>query len=298
MRDALFWSGKVKSINNPPKSDVAVLYCLMRINEDSLKNWIDNFYGHGSWKAKIWFVSYEEPGADVPEDLVERLSFFDRHQRSLSNDALSNLREFYRSVTYRNDGPRAALFSNHFDYRFGPASIPHGIWKNLIAFAEGYRDQPVLDVLTYQREQFVADSNAAEALIPLYPLPSPHNHAWYYSWIDAPGLAFLKTRTGYEAHMYEKRMRTILEQMKKHRPDIVLMYEMSNINALKDSVKAFFPAASFQLVKATKNVIPQHHRANLDGTTLLITTQVPALRHNRKETGFDWQAVGRMSRQN
>jgi hypothetical protein len=26
---------------------------------------------------------------------------------------------------------------------------------------------------------------------------------------------------------------------------------------------------------------------------MLITTQIPALRHNRIETGFDWQAFGK-----
>lgn len=270
----------------------------MRIDETSLSRWIERFYGHGSWDARIWFVSYEEPGADVPEDLAERLMHFDRIAESENEPAvLCDIREFYRHITFRNDGPRSAIFSNYYDYRFGPQSIIHGIWKNLIAFAEGYRQQTLPEVLQYQRESFATGALQRESLIPLYPLPSPHNHAWYYSWIDAPNLRFLKTRAGYEAHVYQQRIDTILHRIKAHRPDVVLMYEMSNINAIKDSVKQVFPNAAFQMVKATKLVIPQHHRANLDGTTLLITTQVPALRHNRKETGFDWREVGQMARQ-
>jgi hypothetical protein len=46
-------------------------------------------------------------------------------------------------------------------------------------------------------------------------------------------------------------------------------------------------------MKAVKQQIPQHHRAELPGTTLLITTQIPALRHNRIETGFDWLEFGK-----
>jgi len=47
------------------------------------------------------------------------------------------------------------------------------------------------------------------------------------------------------------------------------------------------------MIKAIKQHIPQHHRVDLSGTTLLITTQIPALRHGRIETGFDWEAFGR-----
>lgn len=48
------------------------------------------------------------------------------------------------------------------------------------------------------------------------------------------------------------------------------------------------PDAKFKMVKAIKREIPQHHRADFNGTTLVIATQIPALRHNRVETGFDW----------
>jgi len=33
---------------------------------------------------------------------------------------------------------------------------------------------------------------------------------------------------------------------------------------------------------------------DFDGTILLITTQVPVLKHNRVETGFDWYEFGKM----
>jgi len=47
------------------------------------------------------------------------------------------------------------------------------------------------------------------------------------------------------------------------------------------------------MVKATKRLTPQHHRTDIDGTTILITSQVPSLRHNRIETGFDWEEFGK-----
>ena len=74
------------------------------------------------------------------------------------------------------------------------------------------------------------------------------------------------------------------------------MYGMEDINTLKKQVQDFFPDAQFKMIKATKLKIPQHHLSDLDGTTMLITTQIPALRHNRVETGFDWFELGRMVR--
>ena len=40
----------------------------MLIEEKTVKHWIDNFYGYGSWDARIWFIAHEESGGDVPEE--------------------------------------------------------------------------------------------------------------------------------------------------------------------------------------------------------------------------------------
>jgi hypothetical protein len=34
----------------------------------------------------------------------------------------------------------------------------------------------------------------------------------------------------------------------------------------------------------------------VNGTTILLTTQIPALRHRRIETGFDWKAFAQSVR--
>jgi hypothetical protein len=151
----------------------------------------------------------------------------------------------------------------------------------------------VPDLLAYQQNTFLSPSAQSEALIPLYPLPSPHNHAWYYSWLDLPQVNFLKTRSLYQEHVYERRVQTILSNIRTYKPEVVLLYGMDNINTLKNSVQQFFHGAKFKLEKAITQLIPQHHRAEVNGTTMLITTQIPALRHNRIESGFDWEEFGK-----
>lgn len=264
----------------------------MLIDEDALKHWIDNFYGYGSWNARIWFIGYEESGGDVPEEVAEKLNYF-YSTHTGTPATLCDIRELYRHVAFRVDGPRAELFTNLHDYRFGSHAILHGLWKNIIAFVHGYRSKKLPDdLLAYQRNAFVSPSERQETLIPLYPLPA-HNHAWYYSWLDLPQFPFLKSRVLYQEHVYQRRIQSILHNIREYKPEVVVMYGMDSINTLKESVHAFFPASQFKMVKAIKRQTPQHHRADLDGTTLVITTQIPALRHNRIETGFDWQEFGK-----
>lgn len=258
----------------------------MLIEEKALKYWIDNFYGFGSWKAKFWFVGYEESGGDLPEEVAEKLNYFNKNQNPSS---LCDIREMYRQVAFRIDGPRAEKFANLHDHRFGKDATLHGAWKNLIAFVHGHQNKKLPDLLTYQKNSF---ATSTEALIPLYPLPG-HNHAWYYAWLDMPQFPFLKSRAAYQEFVYPNRMRTIVKNITAYKPEVVLLYGMDNINLLKETVIEFFPAAKFKMEKAIKQQIPQHHRADFNGTTLLITTQIPALRHNRIETGFDWYEFGK-----
>lgn len=264
----------------------------MLIQEEPLQHWINNFYGYGSWKAKLWFVAHEEGGGDTPEEVADKINYF--HKIYLEGKPiLCDLRELYRHVTFRFDGPKAELFTNLYEHRFDTNAVIHGVWKNIIAFVHGYRNLEIPDLRSYQQSAFVSPTTNTEALIRLYPLPAPHNHGWYYSWLDLPQFPFLKSRQLYQDHVYEQRIQTILNNIRVHTPELVLMYGMNNINTLKDSFQKFFPPLKFKMIKAIKRQIPQHHLADLDGTKILITTQIPALRHNRIETGFDWQEFGR-----
>ena len=268
----------------------------MLIHDTALNSWIDNFYGYGSWHARCWFIGHEESGGDLPEEVAEKLNYF-YNLPAPHTPTLCNIRELYSHVKFRVEGPRAEKFSNLNDHRFGNYATLHGLWKNLIAFAHGYQHEELPDLLLYQKNSFASSSTPNEALIQLYPLPA-HNHAWYYAWLDLPRFPFLKTRALYQEHVYPRRIQTILENISVYKPEVVLMYGMDNINQLKNSVLEFFPAAKFRMVKGIKLQTPQYHRTDFNGTTLLITTQVPALRHNRIETGFDWYGFGKLVRVN
>jgi hypothetical protein len=262
----------------------------MLIEEAKLKQWMDHFYGYGLWDAKVWFVGFEETGGETPEEVAAKINFLFGHRK---DGQLCDIRELYRHVPIISDTPKAHRFENRYDYRFGSDAALHGVWKNLIAFVHGFTNKPLPDLLDYQKNKFVSGSTPTEALLSFYPLPGPNSHSWYYSWLDLPNLPFLKSRAEYEKHIYEDRIKSILEKLRTYNPDVVLLYGMNNINSLKKSIQAYFQDARFKMVKAASRQIPQHHVTNINGTLLVITTQIPALHHNRPETGFDWEEFGK-----
>jgi hypothetical protein len=263
----------------------------MLVEEKALKHWIDHFYGFGSWQARTWFITHEDGGGDLPEEVEEKLNYF--YQSPQTQPTLCDIRKVYRHCSIHWEKPKADVFSNLFEFRFGPNAQLSNVWKNLIAFEHGVRNEELPESLSYQKNLFAQPSAQREALIKLYPLPSPHNHAWYYSWLDMPQFPFLRSRALYQEQLYDVRIQNILSKMREDKPEVVLMYGMENINALKKSIQEFFPNTKFKTVKAVKQQIPQHHRADVNGMKLVITTQIPTLRHNRIETGFDWEEFGK-----
>lgn len=267
----------------------------MLIEEEVILHWINHFYGYGSWDARFWFVSLDESGGELPEEVADKINFFHR-QHPASTSTLCDIREAYRHVSVHFEGPRATLFANRLEYRFGDHAVQNNVWKNLISLSCGYQNVTIPDLLAYQKQHFASPLKKREALIRLYPLPSSNNHAWYYSWLQLPNISFLKSRARYEQHHYHSRMEAILSRIQSHRPEVVLMYGMNQVNSLKKSIQDFFPDVTFAMCKAEPRKIPAHHLAHLDGTVLIITSQIPALRHGRIETGFDWEEFGRRLR--
>lgn len=265
------------------------------ISQTALSHWIDYFYGYGSWEAPIWFINHEEPSGDMPEEVADKFNYFINAHDVVNKPTLCDLQALYRHVRFTPERSRADIFANLYDYRFGPNAVQRGEWKGIISFVHGYTQESIakpLDHLEYQRNSLATAPNN-EALLRLYPLPA-HSHAWYYSWLDLRDMDFLKSRVAYQEHVYKVRIETILENMRIHRPKLVVMYEMTSINTLKESVQSHFLGTKFTSVKAIPRKIPQHHIAQLSeiDTSIVITTQSTGLRHNRRETGFDWEAFG------
>ncbi len=232
----------------------------------------------------------------MPEEVADKQNYFMDTHTDVNSPTLCDLRALYKQVRFTPQRSRADVFSTLHDYRFGPNAVQRGEWKGIISFVHGYNNQPISDsetYLEYQRYSLATGVNN-EALLRLYPLPA-HSHAWYYSWLDLKDMDFLKSRAAYQERVYEARMKTILKQMHVYHPKLVVMHDMTGINTLKGTIQGHFPGVKFTSMNAIPRKIPQHHIAKLPeiDTTIVITTQDTGLRHNRPETGFDWQAFGK-----
>ena len=105
----------------------------MLIKEDPLKHWIDNFYGYGSWQARFWLIGYEEPGGEIPEEVADKINYF-YNAHPQPGEVLCDIRDVYKNVSVRWEGPKASSYKNMHEYRFDENAVQHGVWKNLIAF--------------------------------------------------------------------------------------------------------------------------------------------------------------------
>src|SRR5687768_11095386 len=108
----------------------------MAINEKVLKHWIENFYGYGSWDAKFWFISYEEGGGDLPEEVSEKIDYF-YQVNDKQEGSLCDLREVLKEVKVGSDRPKIRTLHSAYKNRFGENAILYGPRKNLSTFRDG-----------------------------------------------------------------------------------------------------------------------------------------------------------------
>src|SRR4051812_10338499 len=116
----------------------------MLIEENKLRHWIDNFYGYGSWRAKFWFIDHEEGGGELPEEVASRINYFYSTHGGASSH-LCDIRDLYKHVPLTLNGPKSHSYNTLHDYRFDNNAVQHGLWKNLIAFVHGYRNEKLPD---------------------------------------------------------------------------------------------------------------------------------------------------------
>lgn len=176
------------------------------LDENSLRQYIDNFYGFGDWGNKdnpIWYIGIEEGGGKSERDVQIRLDSWLRYRKDLIG----------------NDVHHAKINKNYFEkgkYQF--------TWARLIALRLSYEDKPMTSANRKEVQMNNwghLDSN--NLLIELFPLPSPKNSTWNYGkWTKS--ISFLKTRKTYYDYIGDKRIKIIKSKIEKYKPKIVVLY--------------------------------------------------------------------------
>ena len=205
-------------------------------------------------------------------------------------------------------------FSNHAQLRFHGKSIgkktlspkKQGTWERLIYFLEGYRNnslskQLASNVLNYQMNKI---TKTCEALIELFPLPSPKIKLWNYqkaSWVAHSQFPYLIDRTQYERNIARTRSQQIFSQLKDNvHVQLILCYGAFKTQTnLRDTFKeledklirgGIIQKNVLGTIGTNNNKIHFKYYININRTQIVIFTNHPAKRHGT--TVGDWHAFG------
>jgi hypothetical protein len=169
-----------------------------------LRNYMNRFFGYGSWNAPYWFIGIEE--ADCGEPITDRLERWRRRD-------CSDLEDF------------AQFHENTQHCRFiGKKPAYQRTWGSLVKIFLSFKgvDWDKATVLDFQGNTF-ARRNKEVAAIDLFPLPSRSVNHWSYRTQFA-NVPFLKSRELYEHTLFPRRQRVLNRRIQQYKPKLVVFY--------------------------------------------------------------------------
>jgi hypothetical protein len=176
-----------------------------KLADPVIVSYIKNFYGHGSYQAKYWFIGMEFGGGSSPEEIEDRIQgWYDRGSKELED-------------VVNPDGTGGGPWFR--------GEIPlQPTWAKLIRVilsAEGQAPQTE-DIRTYQRNR-LGRVGGLDCLLELFPLPSPGLNQWKF-YPQYSQLPYLRERAAYTRHVGPLRVAHLRQRIAEHRPANVIFY--------------------------------------------------------------------------
>lgn len=178
------------------------------MNPADISEYIEKFYGYGSWDHPIWFVGMEEGGCPSLREFEHRLNSWLKSGRKELIDARSHHEAIYLGRWFN---PKAPLQKT---------------WEKLIRIYLTLQGRPAdkESVRRFQIEDF-GKLDSGFTSLELFSLPSVSLNSWIYS--DLPNLPFLVNRQVYQYYLYPKRAELLRNRIKRHTPSHVIIYGTS-----------------------------------------------------------------------
>lgn len=186
-----------------------------------LEEYINGFYGYGSYDAKYWFIGTEE-GIRKPKDPNKKLEDKIRKKLNMWHDLggqeLLDLRLFHLALDPNDD-----RFAEH-------AKLDVVAWRAVIhvLLCIGGEKPKKRTVREYQSNKLARKAGTESSLLELLPLPSPGLRRWLELYVKhSSALPFLESRPKYVDHVMPDRVKQLRAQIEKNKPKLVLFYGMS-----------------------------------------------------------------------
>jgi hypothetical protein len=175
------------------------------LDNRTLADFIQRFYGYGNYRARYWFVGMEEGGGNTLEEISRRVEAWDERGRK----ELEDVADFHRAIGINH------LFDNR------PKLQP--TWNKLIRIILSADGQPCNTdtIRTYQKNR-LGTLDGDTCLLELLPLPSPNTSAWLYR--ENSTLPYLIDRAAYRAQVSDLRVAHLQDRLSHHHPEAVVFY--------------------------------------------------------------------------
>jgi len=178
-----------------------------------LTQYINTFYGYGTYAAPFWFVGMEEGGDPTPEQNAQRIVTWDHRGRP----ELTDLYKYHENIAV----PRW----------FAPPPPIQSTWDKLIRIllaAQGQQTITPDHVRFYQRDYLGRSAGDIQetCLLELLSLTSPSTGQWLYG--THTSLYQLRSRDAYKQHYGRPRALHIAQRVQEHRLAAVIFYSFVN----------------------------------------------------------------------
>jgi hypothetical protein len=218
------------------------------LNDQLLEDFMQGFYGYGTFRAPIWFVGMEEGGGGSLEQLAGRIAAWDTRGRH----ELEDVAEYH-----------VAIGIDHF---WKEPIVLQPTWGRLIHVLLSSKGltPTTQEVKAFQRDT-LGRAESDTCLAELLPLPSPNMATWLYSSLST--LPSLASRQTYKDHYSGVRSLQLRARITEYQPAVVVFYGL-----------AYLPLWQNVADGALQPVEPGGFFAGRRGDTTFVAMKHPAAR--------------------
>ncbi|MCT7981974.1 hypothetical protein NG796_01560 [Laspinema sp. A4] len=182
----------------------------LRFDDELLQNFMQRFYGYGTYAGDYWFVGMEEGGGNSFKEICQRLQNWNGRGRV----ELEDIAAYHTQIGAER--------------YFGPQPKLQPTWNRLIRIelsAKGL-DTHRENVRQYQQKN-LGRHTSTNCLVELLPLPSPSINHWLYA--QHSQLSKLVNRKTYEDYYAPRRAEHLRQRIAEYQPKAVVFYSVDRV---------------------------------------------------------------------
>jgi len=183
---------------------------MSNLNQTTLSNRLQSFWGFGNYESKYWFIGMEEGGGDNIQEVSKRLSVWEKFG---SPELIDNF-EYHKGISGYG-------YENHFEGKIKLQPTWAKLIRAYLNIENPNRNYSADDIKKFQAKYW-GRLNSNNCLLDIFPLPSPSANNWHYDkWCEIP---ILRNRDTYKNALQSERVNTLQKRISTYKPKVVMFY--------------------------------------------------------------------------